>query len=194
MWNDWNSGWLRHCCRKGHKMRQQWWVLCQKQVRPGQQGSFLLLQHNPQSSHLCDFCRWLAHQGGGAMAKGLVTRDSLTGSPHRPAASVSEDLQQKIYCSCLYPPVGIRDRHLWMWAITSSFTCQKWLREFISELCLPHSLTILHFLLRYIQILFGLNLPISLMPITEVALCWFMWASNTSMWWLAPCFSSQQSM
>lgn len=146
MWKDWNSGWLRHRCSKGLTMRQQWWGLCQKRVRPGQQGSFFLLQHNPQSSDLCDFCRWLAHQGGGTMAKGLATRDSLTGSPHRLATSVSEDLQQKIYYSCLYPPVGIRDRRIWMWATTSSFTCQKWLREFISELCLTHSLTKLHFL------------------------------------------------
>lgn len=35
------------------------------------------------------------------------------------------------------PPVGIRDRHFWMWAITSSFTCQKWLREFISASVFP---------------------------------------------------------
>lgn len=85
---------------------------------------------------------WLLMQvvgppGGGTRAKGPVTRDSLTGSPHRPAPSVSEDLQQKVYYSCLYPPVGIKDWSIWMWATISSLTCQNWLREFISELCLP---------------------------------------------------------
>ena len=33
--------------------------------------------------------------------------------------------------------------------------------------------------LRYFQIVFGWNLPISLVSIVEVALCWFMWASNS---------------
>lgn len=117
--------------------------------RPSYRPSFLP-QPNPHSRDLCDLgCGW--PPGWGTTARGPVTRDTPPPSPqqvspHRPAPSVSEDLQQKIYSSCLYPPVGIKDWSIWMWATISSFTCQKWLREFISELCLPLSLTELHFL------------------------------------------------
>lgn len=106
------------------------------------------------------------------------------------------DLQQQIYYSFLYPPVGIKDWSIWMWASSSFFTCQKRLRDLelnFRALSSPLS-DWTAFSLRYFQILFGWNLPISLMPIIEVALCWFMCASNTSLWWQHPFPSSLKTM
>lgn len=94
------------------------------------------------------------------------------------------------------PPVGIKDWSIWMWASSSFFTCQKRLWDL--ELNFRALSSLLSdwtaFSLRYFQILFGWNLSISLMPIIEVALCWFMCASNTSLWWQDPFPSSLKTM
>lgn len=149
------------------KMLQNWWVLCQKQLRLTQQGSFFpsfLLSVLPSflppfiHSFLPSFLPspaqsrpvWLLQvvgpPGGGTVARDPVTRDPPDRFPPQASSFCQWDLQQKIYYSCLYPPEGIKDWSIWMWATISSLTCQKWLREFISELCLPLSSTELHFL------------------------------------------------